>query len=52
MYNFLLSVRDGKPVIAPLETGAGDARAVIYGNRSIETGQKVYWPGKQEHKTT
>ncbi len=45
--NFLLSVRDAKPVIAPFELGMLDAQGVIYGNRSIETGQRVYWPGKE-----
>ena len=42
--NFLASVRDGKPCACPLETGIADARGVIYGNRAIETGQKVFWP--------
>jgi len=50
MTNFMLSVRDGKPVIAPLEIGMGDARGVIYGNRAIETGEKVYWPGAEPQK--
>ncbi len=45
--NFLLSVRDAKPVIAPFELGMLDAQGVIYGNRSIDTGQRVYWPGKE-----
>ena len=42
--NFLASIRDGKPIACPLETGVADARAVIYGNRAIDTGQKVVWP--------
>jgi predicted dehydrogenase len=42
--NFMASVRDGKPVVCPLEVGVADARAVIYGNRAVETGQKVLWP--------
>jgi hypothetical protein len=50
MYNFVLSVRDGKPVIAPLEIGVADAQAVIYGNRAVETGQRVYWPNAQPQK--
>jgi predicted dehydrogenase len=50
MYNFMLSVRDGKPVIAPLEIGVADAQAVIYGNRAVETGQRVYWPNAQPQK--
>ena len=47
LHNFLLSARDGKPIIAPFEIGVGDAQGVIYGNRSVETGQKVYWPGNE-----
>lgn len=46
MRNFMLSIRDGKPVVVPLEIGVADALGVIYGNRSIETGQKVLWPQK------
>lgn len=46
--NYMASIRDGKPIICPLETGMGDARGVIYGNRSIEIGgQRVYWPKKE-----
>jgi len=41
--NFIASVRDGKPVACGLEQGIADARAVIYGNRAIDTGQKVFW---------
>ncbi len=47
LHNFLLSVRDGKPIVAPFELGMLDAQGVIYGNRSIDTGQRVYWPGKE-----
>jgi hypothetical protein len=47
MVNFLASVREGKPVVAPLELGVADALAVIYGNRAVDTGQKVFWPKKQ-----
>ena len=47
MHNFMLSVRDGKPVVVPLQLGMADAKGVIYGNRAIETGQKVYWPVQQ-----
>ncbi len=43
--NFILSVRDGNPIIAPFHIGVADAQGVIYGNRSVETGQRVYWPG-------
>jgi predicted dehydrogenase len=45
--NYLASIRQGKPVVAPLEIGVGDALGVIYGNRSLDTGQKVFWPKKQ-----
>lgn len=45
--NFMASIRDGKPIACPLEIGMADARAVIYGNRAIDTGTKVYWPEKQ-----
>lgn len=48
--HFLLSVRDGKPNIAPFAVGESDAKGVIYGNRSIETGQRVYWPGAGPQK--
>ena len=48
MSNFFATIRDGKPVIAPLEIGVADAQGVIYGNRAVETGQKVFWPKKQE----
>lgn len=44
--NFLASIREGKPVAAPLEVGMADAQAVIYANRAIDTGQKVMWPKK------
>jgi predicted dehydrogenase len=47
LHNFLLSVCDGRPTIAPFEIGVGDAQGVIYGNRSVETGQRVYWPGHE-----
>jgi predicted dehydrogenase len=48
MSNFLATIREGKPIIAPLEIGVADAQGVIYGNRAIEMGQKVFWPKKQE----
>jgi predicted dehydrogenase len=44
LVNYLASIREGKPVIAPLEIGVSDALGVIYGNRAIDTGQKVFWP--------
>jgi len=44
MKNFFASIRESKPVVAPLEIGVADALAVIYGNRAIDTGQKVFWP--------
>ncbi|HLY63163.1 MAG TPA: Gfo/Idh/MocA family oxidoreductase [Terriglobia bacterium] len=46
--NFFASIRDGKPVAAPLEVGLADALAVVYANRAIDTGQKVYWPGQTQ----
>jgi hypothetical protein len=46
MSNFFASIREGKPVIAPLEIGVADAEGVIYGNHAVETGQKVSWPKK------
>src|SRR5208337_1725685 len=50
LHSFLMSVRDGKPIIAPFAIGVGDAQGVIYGNRSVETGQRVYWPGMEPQK--
>ncbi len=47
LVNYFASIRGGKPVVAPLELGAADALAVIYGNRAIDTGQRVFWPKKQ-----
>jgi len=47
MVNYLASVREGKPVVAPLAIGVSDALGVIYGNRAVDTGQKVFWPKKQ-----
>jgi len=47
MTNYFASIREGKPVVAPLELGEADALAVIYGNRAVDTGQKVFWPKKQ-----
>jgi predicted dehydrogenase len=46
MVNFIATIREGKPVIADLEAGVSDALGVIYANRAIETGQKVFWPKK------
>ncbi len=48
MSNFMATIREGRPVIAPLQIGVADALGVIYGNRAVETGQKVFWPRKQE----
>jgi predicted dehydrogenase len=42
--NFMASIRDGKPIACPIDIGMADARAVIYGNRAIDTGTTVYWP--------
>jgi len=44
--NFMASIRDGKPIACPIETGMADARAVIYGNRAVDTGATVLWPEK------
>jgi len=44
MANFFASVREGKPVAAPLDLGIAAARGVINANRAIDTGQKVLWP--------
>lgn len=44
MDSFFASIRQGKPVVAPLEVGVSDALGPIYANRSIDTGQKVFWP--------
>ena len=50
MYNFLLSVRDGKPIVAPYALGKADALGVIYGNRAVETGERVFWAGAEPQK--
>jgi predicted dehydrogenase len=52
LHNFLLSVREGQPIIAPFALGVSDAQGVIYGNRAAETGQRVYWPGAEPQKET
>jgi predicted dehydrogenase len=44
LVNYLASIREGKPVVAPLEIGVSDSLGVIYGNRAIDSGQKVFWP--------
>ena len=46
MNNFFASIREKKPIAAPLEIGVSDALGVIYGNRAVDTGQKVFWPKK------
>ena len=46
MTNFFTSIREGKPAVVPLEIGTADALAVIYGNRAVDTGQRVFWPEK------
>jgi len=46
MVNLFASIREGKRVAAPLEVGEADALGVIYANRAIDTGQKVFWPKK------
>jgi predicted dehydrogenase len=42
--NFFASIREGKPIVCPLDVGMADAKAVLYSNRAIDTGQKVFWP--------
>jgi len=46
LVHFFASIRDGEPVIVGLEAGISNALAVIYANRAIDTGQKVFWPKK------
>jgi predicted dehydrogenase len=46
MKDFFASIREGRPVKAPLDVGVADALGVIYSNRAIDTGQKVLWPKK------
>jgi predicted dehydrogenase len=45
--NFFAGIREGKPIAAPLEVGMADALAVIYANRAIDSGQKVFWPTRE-----
>jgi predicted dehydrogenase len=52
LQNFMVSIRDNKPAIVPYEIGLADAQGVIYGNRAIETGQKVFWPTAEPAKVT
>jgi predicted dehydrogenase len=47
MVDFFASIREGKPVSASLDLGISEARAVIYANRAIDTGQKVFWGNQQ-----
>ncbi len=42
--NFFKSIREGKPIAAPLDVGVADALAVARGNRAIDSGQRVFWP--------
>jgi predicted dehydrogenase len=46
LVNYMACICDGKPIPADLEAGVSDALGVIYANRAIETGQKVFWPKK------
>jgi predicted dehydrogenase len=46
LVNFFASIREGKPVIAPVEIGFVDSMAVIYANRAIDAGKKACWPKK------
>jgi predicted dehydrogenase len=52
LHNFMMSIRDSKPAIVPYEVGLADAQGVIYGNRAVESGEKVYWPGAEPAKVT
>ncbi len=52
LHNFLMSIREGKPIAAPYALGKADAQGVIYGNRAIETGERVYWPGQEPQDAT
>lgn len=47
LVRFFASIRDGEPVVVGLEAGISNALAVIYANRAIDTGQKVFWPKKE-----
>jgi predicted dehydrogenase len=42
--DFFACVREGKKALADVHVGAADSRAVIFANRAMETGQKVFWP--------
>jgi predicted dehydrogenase len=42
--SFFACVREGKKPLADVHVGAADSRAVIFANRAMETGQKVFWP--------
>jgi predicted dehydrogenase len=46
--SFFACVRDGKKPLADVHVGAADSRAVIFANRAMETGQKVFWPKKTD----
>jgi predicted dehydrogenase len=50
LHNFLMSVRDNARIFAPFSVGEADAKGVIYGNRSIESGIKIYWPEEGTQK--
>ena len=41
---FFACIREGRKPLADVYIGAADSRAVIYANRAMETGQKVFWP--------
>jgi hypothetical protein len=46
LVNYFASIREGKPIAAGLEIGVSDSLGVIYANRAIETGTKIFWPKK------
>jgi hypothetical protein len=44
--NFFASIRQGKPIVAPLEVGVADAMAVIHANRAIDMAKGLPSPKK------
>jgi predicted dehydrogenase len=46
LVNFFASIREAKPVVAPLEVGVADAMAVIHANRAIDMAKGLPSPKK------
>ena len=46
LVNFFASIRQGKPIVAPLEVGVADAMAVIHANRAIDMAKGLPSPKK------